>query len=1135
MGWRVEAMLNWLDGLQLSLLGLSQRQVSWLLAALAAMLLALLLLHSGDFFGRLGRTIKKAFTTNWQLTLVASSAFILSCASGYTTWDGMRNFTGEPILSGMITFGIQGVMLIIAWLIGESFATGMSETMRDRRPMFNYLIIFGTLCALAAICVGALAWLGAVDLASSLAALDVLGPKFMLGAGVAFLSIGLLAFILNNRSSIATTYVATIRIIAKNLMLWVMFLACMATSVFFSFDSLFSTIFDKDERRRAADIRAVSQVAGVVADAGGLITRRRAEEVEALFASPGWKRYEQTLVKVKITGETAPALLEQLFKQRAEARLNAVTRHEQIKATAASQAAEFERRRVALSAEIADLKAKRPALVAAMQSAASVVAEKRRVLDEAKVAAEAEARGVEGSGKVGKGPEYRKRMDDLVKAQGEHDVALLRLKDAERPVTEIDRRLKAIEPELALIDGEIAKLRAAIEAADEQVRIARDTNKSDQTRFDASTGLELLRRAALQFRQDPKQDALANLQTLCTTLVSAMGEVHDLKAQAKDIDCDPASAAEAAARVFALNAGQLAFSARCAGGDKLPQGVGIDRLLEFAARCLQDSGLVGKDTALLRASLAAIDLNRDDKAHRFVVTWNAFLDGNRLAYLALAIAIAIDSLVFMSGLFGANAIRSPLSDVPSVRPRSAAQLDAVIETALLPDTFENARTALEAMDADTSEPGYMAEVVTGRLDAETRQRVQKVLMAGATINAVKRDPDQPDRYLVRAELFEFLSILSKRAFEEAGASQRETVGDNLRRAELEKMLIVALLPDVGPAAEMVLGHIHPINESDNYSGEIELTQVPPEQQRIVRQVLNAAATARYVRRQHRATTTYEVHTDLYKALARIRARGLLQLGGPLRSPSALPAHDAASREGGILTSAALPDGMAAFAPLPPLKSLPRPALGDDAAPPPPSESATATPATRPARRIDRDLLRSQFEADLLAAIDLTPTDLRRVTNPLVVGNAVAIASGLRHLAELSWLQSWIDEQEADLRERLHDAWQSIQARHQDSMDRAEVLAEVFEDVRSRLPLLTLRTMLKGLIMGLEQAAGTDDGLRASEQSLLDRLRELRIALETMDPNSSTDWERIGDLVGVDGPSDTPPDNVVPIDINKQRR
>ncbi len=60
--------------------------------------------------------------SNWRLALLGTTGIILSVASGWTTWDGMRNFTNEPILSLMITFGIQGVMLIAAWLIGESFA-----------------------------------------------------------------------------------------------------------------------------------------------------------------------------------------------------------------------------------------------------------------------------------------------------------------------------------------------------------------------------------------------------------------------------------------------------------------------------------------------------------------------------------------------------------------------------------------------------------------------------------------------------------------------------------------------------------------------------------------------------------------------------------------------------------------------------------------------------------------------------------------------------------------------------------------------------------------------------------------------------------------------------------------------------
>ena len=69
------------------------------------------------------------------------------------------------------------------------------------------------------------------------------------------------------------------RIVAKNGMLWVMFLACMATSVFFSFDSRFNVIFPKDQRERAAEIRTKNQVAGVVATRGNA-------QVSVAFVAP---------------------------------------------------------------------------------------------------------------------------------------------------------------------------------------------------------------------------------------------------------------------------------------------------------------------------------------------------------------------------------------------------------------------------------------------------------------------------------------------------------------------------------------------------------------------------------------------------------------------------------------------------------------------------------------------------------------------------------------------------------------------------------------------------------------------------------------------------------------------------------
>src|SRR5690606_11877001 len=165
-----------------------------------------------------------------------------------------------------------------------------------------------------------------------------------------------------------------------------------------------------------------------------------------------------------------------------------------------------------------------------------------------------------------------------------------------------------------------------------------------------------------------------------------------------------------AAVIFGLNSGLKTFESECAGGSRLEQLQSADDLFGFARKCLADSGLPSADTEALRARINRAELNRDDKAHRFVVTLNAFEDGNTLAYLALAIAIGLDSLIFMAGLFGANAVRSPLSDVPTFKARSAQQLEAIIDTALLPHRLETARLVLGAMQPITSENGFITEV-----------------------------------------------------------------------------------------------------------------------------------------------------------------------------------------------------------------------------------------------------------------------------------------------------------------------------------------------------------------------------------------------------------------------------------------
>src|SRR4029450_6317533 len=88
-------------------------------------------------------------------------------------------------------------------------------------------------------------------------------------------------------------------------------------------------------------------------------------------------------------------------------------------------------------------------------------------------------------------------------------------------------------------------------------------------------------------------------------LLGAMSSPQATKEKVRAIDCDPKQAAEAAARVFALNAGLVAFHNNCDGGGKLGRAETNDALLGFARKCLQDSGLISKDSNEIGARLSS--------------------------------------------------------------------------------------------------------------------------------------------------------------------------------------------------------------------------------------------------------------------------------------------------------------------------------------------------------------------------------------------------------------------------------------------------------------------------------------------------------------------------------------------------
>ena len=868
---------------------------------------------------------------NWRLSLLAITSIALTLASGWTTWDGMTNFTGTPVLSFLITLGIQGIMLIAAWLIGESFAVGLASSGGNGKTLstpdrvlavLSVLLLAAAIYAVTMVALqrGTLEYIdGIIRRHKSELSLPIPTTNFriLIALGVT----GLLTSLIVSQKEIFQPYLRGLKAILMSLPVWLMFLACMLTSVFFSFDSLFSTIFPAGERERAAQLRTTNQVAGIVSDLGVTIAKRQADNTDALFTSVEWKDYTARLNDIITLARGAPEQIAALTRKELEDQQSTRAGLEERKATAQSQQVRLEQRKEVLLGDVNKLKEEVPPIAAEVDRLKTDVFKRESEILAKKAEMQAEAGGVGGTLKAGQGPEFQKRRKELDDFATLKTITASQLKERAAQLKEKRDRIGSAEAELAQIDGEIGKLRGEKDVADKQMASVSSDKPAGSiaasTESMAVSGFSSLDEAFAQFRQRPDKKTYDAVQQQCSALLTVFDKVPALKADAagKSVRCDPSVVAESVGRIFALNDGLAAFKDRCAKPESLPL-TGVDDLLKFGQQCVQSSGLDSKDTANYRAAISSIGLNRDDKAHRFVVSWNAFLDGNRLAYLALAIAFALDGLVFMSGLFGANAVSSPLVRLPGSVQRSAADLEATMYAALRPDIYGSAKLVIDALHPIVPRDGFVSEVRIGDYDRITAASIRRVLSAGAQFGGVEPDLRRDGVFLVRGELTEFLAKACERelrtnpgvreAAEEARKIEaarhaqhervRQTETDALRVDEtgrhkedrelerraraLEPVLTAALIPedidDKEPlfhASQRLLAQMRPTAAHKDFTSEIDLTDVDGADRQFFRSVLNTAAARRAVERaQGNERELYLVRPELTLCLAAIRVR-----------------------------------------------------------------------------------------------------------------------------------------------------------------------------------------------------------------------------------------------------------------------
>ena len=1040
--------------------------------------------------------IEETIFSNWQLGLLGLTGLILSLASGYTTWDGMRNFTGEPLLSGMITFGIQGVMLIVAWLIGESFATGMNtQSQRAESRLVNPAVQtwLGTGIGLLMFVAGlalVMQWTGQADVrqaSSDTLSWSKTGDKLLI-FGFGLLAVAL--FALYAASDLIRPYIQGSRVIIRNSMLWVMFLACMATSVFFSFDSLFTSIFPQSERVRAAELRAQNQVAGIVTDISQAIGERQSVEADALFQSESWLTYEGQLNALAKVAAESEGAIERYVNGQIESRRRAVKEQQERMTSAQSGQAGLAGKKVSLTEEKGRLATQRPELATEYAAKKSELDLKAKDIDAKRVEAMAEDKGVEGTGKEGRGPVYRQRIAEFGLLQNTYKIAEERMKDAQKRLSAVDTRITAIDRELAAIDGDLAKLKGEAETAGERIKLAEETAKDDTgPMLDPARLMPAFEKAKTEFREVPSTERLAKVQGLCGDIYGALSSTPETKDKLSGINCDTKDTADAAAGLFSLQAGTQVFGATCAGGDKLAANKTADDLFGFARKCLADSALPSKDTDALRTKINGIELARDDKAHRFVVTWNAFTDGNRLAYLALAIAIAIDSLIFMSGLFGANATRSPLSDVPTFKARSASQLESTINAALGPQPYETAWLTLNALRPMTYSDGFSAIADLSVLDKPTADRIRMVLTAGADIGAVETASMNPEKYRVRSELREYLSGVCDKHFK-TDATAKD-------KARLAQLVGAALEPYPGDHADLVLHTLEPIRETEGHTSTVTLSKIDNAYDlRVVRRVLNAGSTLGVVApakpdKANQFDDVYFIRPMLYETLLTILATTQKSANFDFERRRFLGIQDAPAIDAGRLDEVRQP-----LAQQPAQARLPQ-----------------AEPRLAPLSAAEREQLAFDFRAQLLQAIHL---DSERIDTRLS-------ADDLRSAMLDAWRTLNVHGKRNDLLERLlkmfveqqnkalDDRYADLKSAADGDERKINILDAMDNKVRSDLSyyfLLPEMHLIDNLINDIENAAQHDAGLSNDEEALKERLKFVQSALGRLELTDPQSWAEI---------------------------
>jgi hypothetical protein len=445
---------------------------------------------------------------------------------------------------------------------------------------------------------------------------------------------------------------------------------CALVSIFFSFSSLFNSIFDEQQRDlvNADYVRKFYQETVVTLDDG--LTGQTAAMHRDILSGAEFADFRRNIESVMGLGRAAPDILSRRFAAE-QAKID-----DEIARLSTDLAAE-KARQEALTAERSRIERQLAEIDAnTTQAGGQIDADRKAATDlrarilvlEAQM--EAELQGV-GSA-PGEGPAYRRLREERNTLQRELIPIEARLSattaNPDPRLAERDRLATALQvgaADLGQAEARVAALNRQLEDAQRRQSEAAPANTLDVSQSIAAVE-DSLRRAAI----DPESfsSSISKIVAQCSTLLGEIRADPQMADDATLLSCDPGQLQIVINSLQQLVERRSEFRQRCVATD-VPVGKEGEIFAVIAKGTETCITLAGPANSDLRAELAFLISSRGPTAHPFVIAQNAlFVDRLPVSYMAAVIATVIDLLILLVALMAQmsndkrreNAIRSLL-------------------------------------------------------------------------------------------------------------------------------------------------------------------------------------------------------------------------------------------------------------------------------------------------------------------------------------------------------------------------------------------------------------------------------------------------------------------------------------------